>query len=119
MLHSRPKASSRGLLVDHLKVKKVFVGFDFAFGKGRAGGISLLKKLGSKYGFDVHAVRPFNSHGHLVKSSTIRSMIAGGEFNKAVKLLGHPYSIEGRVVKGVGRGRKLGFPTANISCCEG
>jgi len=105
-------------LVKHLKVKKVFIGFDFAFGHKRAGTISILKKLGSKYGFKVNSVRPVMAHGHIVKSSTIRDMLARGDFSKAIKLLGHPYTITGKVVKGRGRGRVLGFPTANLKLAE-
>jgi len=105
-------------LVMHLKVKKVFIGYDFAFGHKRAGTISILKKLGGKYGFAVSAVSPVMTHGHLVKSSTIREMLARGNFGKAVKLLGHPYAITGKVVKGRGRGRVLGFPTANLQIAE-
>jgi riboflavin kinase/FMN adenylyltransferase len=101
-------------LVKHLKVKKVFIGYDFAFGHNRAGTISILKKLGDKYGFAVSAVNPIMTHGHIVKSSTIREMLARGNFGKAIKLLGHPYAITGKVVKGRGRGRVLGFPTANL-----
>ena len=105
-------------LVKHLNVKKVFIGFDFAFGHKRAGTISLLNKLGGKYGFKVNSVRPVMTHGHIVKSSTIRDMLARGDFGKAVKLLGHPYTITGKVVKGRGRGKRLGFPTANLSVAE-
>jgi len=101
-------------LVKHLKVRKVFVGYDFAFGHKRAGTVLMLKKLGGKYGFEVNAVRPVATHGHIVKSSTIRDMLTRGDFGKAVKLLGHPYTITGKVVKGRGRGRRLGFPTANL-----
>ena len=105
-------------LVKHLKVKKVFVGYDFAFGHRRAGTISILKKLGSKYGFAINAVSPVTTHGHIVKSSTIRDMLTRGDFGKAVKLLGHPYTITGKVVKGRGRGRVLGFPTANLKIAD-
>lgn len=105
-------------LVRHLKVKKVFIGYDFAFGHKRAGTVSILKKLGGKYGFAINAVRPVTAHGHIVKSSTIRDMLTRGDFGKAIKLLGHPYTITGRVVKGRGRGRTLGFPTANLSIAE-
>ncbi len=109
-----PEKFIKDFLIDQLKVKKVFVGYDFAFGKGRTGSISMLKKMG----LEVHAVAPFTAHGHLVKSSTIRSMIATGEFNKAVRLLGHPYILTGKVVRGKGRGAKLGFPTANIEVAK-
>jgi len=105
-------------LVKHLKVKKVFIGYDFAFGHKRTGTISLLNKLGDKYGFKVNSVRPIMTHGHIVKSSTIREMLTRGDFGKAIKLLGHPYTITGKVVKGRGRGRVLGFPTANLKIAE-
>ena len=105
-------------LVKHLKVKKVFVGYDFAFGHKRAGTILILKKLGSKYGFAINSVKPVTTRGHIVKSSIIRDMLTRGDFGKAVKLLGHPYTITGKVVKGRGRGRVLGFPTANLSIAE-
>jgi len=105
-------------LVKHLKVRKVFIGFDFAFGHKRAGTISILKKLGDKYGFKVNSVRPVTAHGHIVKSSTIREMLTRGDFGKAIKLLGHSYTITGKVIKGRGRGRVLGFPTANLKLAE-
>ena len=102
-------------LVDHLSVRKVFVGFDFAFGRNRSGKVSHLKALGRKYGFLVNAVSPVKYHSHLVKSSTIREMLTKGDFNTAIRLLGHPFTLTGKVVKGRGRGRQLGFPTANLS----
>jgi riboflavin kinase/FMN adenylyltransferase len=105
-------------LVEHLKVRKVFVGYDFAFGHNRSGTISVLKKLGGKYGFAVNAVKPVMTHGHLVKSSTIRDMLTRGNFSKAVKLLGHPYTMTGKVVRGRGMGNKLGFPTANLKLAD-
>jgi riboflavin kinase/FMN adenylyltransferase len=109
-----PEAFIKTFLIDQLKVRKIFVGYDFAFGRNRTGGVSILKKLG----LEVHAVSPFKAHGHLVKSSTIRSMIADGNLYEAVKLLGHPYILTGTVVKGAGRGKGLGFPTANITVAK-
>lgn len=105
-------------LVKHLKVRKVFVGFDFAFGRKRSGSIAILKKLGEKYGFSVTAVSPVKFHGHLVKSSTIRDMMARGDFATAYRLLGHPFILTGKVVSGSGRGRGLGFPTANLKVAD-
>lgn len=105
-------------LVRQLKVKKVFVGYDFAFGHKRSGTVPILKRLGDKYGFAVNAVRPVMTHGHIVKSSTIRDMLSRGDFGRAIKLLGHPYTLTGRVVKGRGRGMVLGFQTANLSIAE-
>jgi riboflavin kinase / FMN adenylyltransferase len=101
-------------LVGRLGVRRVFVGFDYAFGHGRAGDASHLKKLGAKYGFDVSVVAPFSINHRAVKSSAIRALVSQGDFSRALRLLGHPYPLTGRVVRGAGRGRQLGFPTANI-----
>jgi len=101
-------------LVDRLGVRKVFVGFDYAFGKGRAGDVSHLRKLGKKYGFSVNVVPPVAANHTHIKSRIIRELVSSGEFTKAIKLLGHPYQITGKVVKGSGRGKDLGFPTANL-----
>lgn len=102
-------------LFDGLKVSMVFVGYDFAFGRNREGDVGLLKKLGKKYGFEVHAVPPVKHGDVVVKSSGIRRLMIYGKFNEAVKLLGHSYFIHGKVVSGTGTGKKLGFPTANLS----
>jgi riboflavin kinase/FMN adenylyltransferase len=101
-------------LVERLGVKMVFVGFDYAFGRGRSGDVSHLRKLGHKFGFDVSVVGPICIGHQAIKSSVIRELVSMGEFSKALRLLGHPYHIGGRVVKGSGRGRGLGFPTANL-----
>ena len=101
-------------LVDIFKAKAVFVGYDHAFGKNRKGHVKDLKKMGEKHGFTVKVVLPVLSRFFPIKSSLIRSEIAGGNFNWAVDLLGHPYLISGLVRKGEGRGRTLGFPTLNL-----
>ena len=101
-------------LVGRLGVKKVFVGFDYAFGRGRSGDVSQLKKLGNKFGFKVSVIAPVSVKHQAIKSSIIREMVSRGEFSKALRLLGHAYQISGKVVKGSGRGKALGFPTANL-----
>jgi len=101
-------------LIRGLKAEVVFAGFDFAFGRGRSGKISDLRRLGSALGFKVKMVRPVKFNNHIIKSSLIRELAAHGNFNKAVKLLGHPYIISGRVRHGVGRGKSIGIPTANL-----
>jgi riboflavin kinase/FMN adenylyltransferase len=101
-------------LVERLGVRHVFVGYDYAFGQGRSGTVAELKALGKKYGFGVTVIPPVRTGSRLIKSGRIRELISQGDFNPAVKLLGHPYRITGKVVKGAGRGRKLGFPTANL-----
>jgi len=101
-------------LVDRLGVRSVFVGYDYAFGQARTGGIGELKLLGKKYGFTVTVIPPVKIKGEAVKSARIRELISRGDFNRAISLLGHPYRITGRVVRGEGRGTRLGFPTANL-----
>ncbi|MEA3492856.1 MAG: bifunctional riboflavin kinase/FAD synthetase [Candidatus Margulisiibacteriota bacterium] len=101
-------------LVDKLGVRRVFVGFDYAFGKGRKGNTALLKEYGKKYGFKVSVVSPVSSGKHIIKSRIIRELVVSGKFAKAVTLLGHGYQLSGKVVKGYGRGESLGFQTANL-----
>ncbi|MFH1541597.1 MAG: bifunctional riboflavin kinase/FAD synthetase [bacterium] len=101
-------------LVDLLGVSRVFVGYDYAFGKKRAGGVEQLKALGKKYGFTVAVIPAARIGWQIVKSSKIRELISQGKFNRAVKLLNRPYVITGKVVKGTGEGKVLGFPTANL-----
>ena len=103
------------ILVKKLKASVVFVGYDYAFGHGRQGGISELKRLGKTNGFKVKVVKPFKISKHIVKSNAIRKLVAEGNFKKAVHFLGHPYQITGKVVKGKGIGAGLGFPTANLA----
>lgn len=101
-------------LVRKLGVRWVFVGYDYAFGKARAAGAAELKRLGRKYNFGVTVVPPVKSGKHIAKSGKIRELLSRGEFTSAIRMLGHPYRITGRVVQGAGRGRNLGFPTANL-----
>lgn len=97
-------------LVGRLGVRGVVVGFDYAFGCQRTGSIHELVELGKRYGFTVTIVPRVEK----IKSRVIREMLHQGKFNPAVKLLDHAYPITGSVVKGFGRGRELGFPTANL-----
>jgi len=102
-------------LIDKFGVRKVFVGFDYAFGKARAGNVSHLRELGRRFGFGVDVVRAVSLGGRVVKSERIREFLSEGKFGEAIKMLGHPYFISGKVVRGAGRGRRLGFPTANLA----
>lgn len=101
-------------LWERLKVAYVFVGFDYAFGKGRSGNALHLRKLGRKYGFKVVIVPPVKMNHFAIKSRIIREEVSRGDFKMAIHLLGHPYPIAGKVIRGSGRGRDLGFPTANL-----
>ena len=97
-----------------LKAKLVIVGHDFTFGKGKEGTIESLKKLGEKLGFRVEVVPAVTIDGEIVSSTRIRKLISGGKVKEASTLLGRYHQIEGTVVKGFGRGKPLGFPTANL-----
>lgn len=101
-------------LVDKLGIAKVVVGYDYAFGKGRKGGLGDLRALGKKYGFKVIVVPPVHRGALTIKSGLIRKLLSFGQFKEAKKLLGHHYQISGKVVRGFGRGKTLGFPTANL-----
>ncbi len=102
------------ILVDRIGVKKLIVGYDHGFGKDREGSIPALQVLGRKYGFDVDVVEPVFKNGSTVSSTRIRKTIADGSYNEALELLGHYYAIYGKVERGIGLGRKLGYPTANV-----
>lgn len=104
----------RELLVERLHVRKVTVGYDCHFGRERQGNAARCVELGTQWGFEVEVVSPLYHQGELVKSSTIRRLLTEGKVELANALLGYPYSLSGRVVKGTGRGRQLGFPTANL-----
>ncbi len=93
---------------------EVCVGLDFSFGKGKAGTAGYLKELGEELGFRVHLIPACKKRGAIVSSSRIRRLIMEGEVQKAATLLGRPFAIKGRVVRGRNIGREIGFPTANI-----
>lgn len=101
-------------LVKKLGVRHVFVGYDYKFGRARSGGVAALKKLGEKCSFGVTVIPAVKAGGKLVKSAVIRELLSRGEFAAARKMLGHPFRITGKVVAGHGRGKTLGFPTANL-----
>ncbi len=104
------------VLVEKINVKEIIVGTNYAFGKNKKGTIDLLRRRGEKYGFRVKAVRDVTVHGHIVSSSTIRSLLLKGAVSEVSNFLGRAYSIEGTVIKGKGRGQSiLHIPTANIS----
>lgn len=104
----------RRFLVDGLGVREVHVGENFSFGRDREGDLTLLRSLGSELGFVAEGMPELRNGGELISSSRIREAISRGDVGKGRSLLGRPYSIEGQVVKGSGRGAELGWPTANL-----
>lgn len=104
----------RDILVAKLMAKGVVVGYDFTFGRGRLGDTELLGRLGERFGFAIEVVEPVTFMGSVVSSTKIRELVLSGKVREAALLLGRPYDICGKVIHGAGRGKKLGFPTANI-----
>ena len=101
-------------IILRLGVRKVYVGGNFHFGKGKSGNLSSLRALGKKHGIDVVGLNPVSRRGHIVSSSLLRELIARGNISKAAHFLRRPVSVLGTVVAGENRGESYGFPTANI-----
>ncbi|WKV49657.1 bifunctional riboflavin kinase/FAD synthetase [Dickeya fangzhongdai] len=102
------------LLVEKLGVKFLVVGDDFRFGAGREGDFLLLQKAGAAQNFEVISTTTFCSSGKRVSSTAVREALVQDDLILAEELLGHPFSISGRVVHGNELGRTIGFPTANL-----
>ncbi len=109
-----PEDFIKNYLVKYLKPKKVFVGFNFTFGKEGSGNPDMLKELGEKYNFEVYIAPPVLANDIPISSSRIRICLKEGNIIEAKKLLGYWPILEGNVVSGDKIGRELGFPTANI-----
>lgn len=110
-----PTSFATGVLVDSLAARAVVVGENFRFGRGRSGDVALLSELAAKGAFDVEAVPLDASSGEPISSTAIRRCVELGDVEGAAAMLGRPHMIEGTVAKGDGRGRELGFPTANLA----
>ena len=108
------KAFVQDVLVGTLRAREIVVGFNHRFGRGARGDAELLESLAAPLGFRAHIVPALTVDGIAVSSSEIRAALQRGDLPAAARLLGRPYSIRGSVVRGAGRGRTLGFPTANV-----
>lgn len=102
------------VIASSLGARAVVVGENFRFGRSRQGDVDDLRRLGQKLGFAVNPVPSVIRNGMIISSSLIRRLLEEGKIATANNLLGRPYEIGGRVVRGSGRGRILGFPTANV-----
>jgi riboflavin kinase / FMN adenylyltransferase len=96
-------------------LREICVGHQWSFGKNRRGNLELLQKLGAKFNFNVVGIPPVTVNGELVSSTTIRRAVEAGDLTKAATMLGREYTILGTVVRGDDLGKKIGFPTANLS----
>lgn len=103
------------ILVKELGVKAVVVGSDFRFGRYARGDVTMLKSFGRRLGFTVEGARMAEAGGQTISSTAIRHALAEGDVKWAAKALGRPYRLPGKVVHGSGRGKGLGFPTANLN----
>jgi riboflavin kinase / FMN adenylyltransferase len=109
-----PETFVETVLIDWLRASEVWVGANFLFGRDRSGTFTLLRAIGQDRGFKVDKIEPVFYKDFVVSSTRIRHLVAEGRVDEAGALLGHHYTIDGEVVRGDGRGRELGFPTANL-----
>jgi riboflavin kinase / FMN adenylyltransferase len=110
-----PENFVREVLVEGLSLRHLVIGYDYAFGKGRKGNFELLSALGQKYNFGVERLDPVIINGAVVSSTRIRDMVQAGKVWDVRPLLGRFHQVRGIVAHGQKRGRKLGFPTANLA----
>jgi len=103
------------VLADGLGLKRVIVGADFCFGKGRSGNTDMLAEFGKRFGFEVDIVPILHGDLGAISSTNIRNALSDGRPRDAAAMLGHWHRIEGMVVHGEKRGRQLGYPTANMN----
>ncbi|MBI4476375.1 MAG: bifunctional riboflavin kinase/FAD synthetase [Acidobacteria bacterium] len=112
-----PETFVRRVLTEWLHVSEVWVGANFLFGRDRSGNFSMLRLLGTRYGFRAEKIDPVRYKEFVVSSTRVRRLISEGRVDEAAALLGHHYVIDGTVVEGSRRGRAIGVPTANL-CTE-
>lgn len=109
-----PRRFVTEILLGGLGMSELVIGYDHGFGRGRAGDVNTLRDIGAECGFAVDVVEAVHSGDAAISSSTIRRALAEGRLADANRGLGRPYPITGTVIRGDGRGRELGFPTANL-----
>ncbi len=105
----------REVVVGRCECRDLVVGHDHGFGRDREGGVDLLHRLGKELGFTVDVIPPVEVDGQRVSSTRVRELVAAGRLTEAARCLGRPYTVSGVVEQGAGRGRELGFPTANLA----
>ena len=112
---TEPEDFVQKLVIHSKPLREICVGHEWSFGKNRRGNLDLLKKLGAKFNFDVVGIPPVKIKGAVVSSTAIRQAIEKGDLAKAAEMLGREYTILGTVTRGDNLGKKIGFPTANLS----
>lgn len=114
-----PEEFVKLVLVDRFRVRELVIGRDHGFGYGRKGGVDTLRRTGRRHGFDVDVVEEVSVEGVSISSTGLRQAVQEGRVEDAARGLGRPFSLRGPVVHGMGRGKDLGFPTANLRTPEG
>jgi len=109
-----PEDFARDVLQRALAARVVVVGSSFRFGRGRSGDLATLRRFGDVLGFQVHGLRPVIARGGPISSTRIREALSRGAVDAAKDFLGRRFFVDGAVVKGEGRGRRIGIPTANL-----
>jgi riboflavin kinase/FMN adenylyltransferase len=104
---------------ERLGLSRLLIGYDFALGRGREGNASRLAEIGREMGYTVQVVEAVSDESGLISSTVIRKLVSVGDVADAAKMLGHSYSITGRVIHGTARGRVIGYPTANVEVPPG
>ncbi|WP_457599960.1 bifunctional riboflavin kinase/FAD synthetase [Hydrogenivirga sp.] len=104
----------REVIYNRLRCRYLLVGYDWRFGYRREGEIELAREVGERLGFEVELAQPFKKSGHIVSSTLVRRLLSEGRLEEAEEFLGRRYWIKRKVVRGDGRGSKIGFPTANL-----
>jgi riboflavin kinase/FMN adenylyltransferase len=109
-----PEEFYRRYIIDLIGLSEVVVGYDHMFGRDREAGVHDLLRMGQRFNFSVFTAQAYTVDGVTVGSTEIRRLLLNGDVERASRLLGYPYRLKGTVVRGDGRGRELGYPTANI-----
>jgi len=109
-----PEIFIKEILIDLIGMKKLFIGFNFTYGKLGAGHTTTLDSHSKKYGFELYVLDLLRKKNHLVSSSNVRLLLSSGVVEKSSFFLGRDFSLSGKIIKGKGLGKSLGFPTANI-----
>lgn len=104
----------RHVVYERLQAKEVYLGKGFEFGKNRGGNIELLRRMSRELGFFADEVPEIRLRGQRISSSKIRELLREGKVNLVRRMLGRPYGVEGQIIRGLQRGRTIGFPTANL-----
>lgn len=113
-----PESFLKTYIAPYPQIRKLYLGYDFAFGANKSGSHNIANELLQPLGIEVELQEVFQDNNGIVSSTLIREKLLEGEVVRASELLGRPFSLDGVVIKGEGRGKKIGYPTANIKVSE-